>query len=501
MAVGLYTDESFVYRLVNAWANDTSANQARGLRYVGPFMRRLIEAMPRCCDRYSGPAVRVLKAGGRAPQVMRDAFADYEHQFAEGTVLHFRSFVSFARGSTAEEAFTDGSSIVLFCKAIEAFDVDRYSMMTLAHSRTEKEVLCLAPSAFRVSQPPTKTKWTVTVYTDMEGAPPCHPDFEDVSFCEVERIVGHLSDVFAIPHFEMFSSCYKKRILLARGTDASGSIAIVDCDKPTATQRILALASCAHALILNNPTGTHLKALRETNLQCQALALVNVNAPGREEQEALRDALTAASTVPFIAVNGDCSLEGCTLHNNVRSLSVTWCSNLTDANVKELTADCSQLQSLDFSGCENLTDATAMEIAHSHLQSLNLHGCSKLTDVYVMQTVSSCKQLQSIDFSNCQLTDATVVIIAGFCPHLQSLDVSSCNLHDACIMEVAVKCPKLQSLYVRACNQLTDACVVETVAKCPGLQSLDISECKRLTNASMIEIAAHCTQLVSLNAV
>ena len=87
MAVGLYTDESFVYYLVNAWANDTSANQARGLRHVGPFMWRLIESLLRCCDRYSGPAVRVLRAGAHAPQAMQEAFADYERRFATGRVL------------------------------------------------------------------------------------------------------------------------------------------------------------------------------------------------------------------------------------------------------------------------------------------------------------------------------------------------------------------------------------------------------------------------------
>ena len=37
VAVGLYTDESFVYWLMNAWANDTSGERARGLAHVGPL--------------------------------------------------------------------------------------------------------------------------------------------------------------------------------------------------------------------------------------------------------------------------------------------------------------------------------------------------------------------------------------------------------------------------------------------------------------------------------
>ena len=119
MAVGLYTDESFVYWYVNAWANDTSVDQARGLRYVGPFMRRLVEALPRCCARYSGSAMRVLRAGEGSPQVMRDAFDDFEHQFAEGTVLHFCGFASFARGNTADSAFARGALSFCFARPLK----------------------------------------------------------------------------------------------------------------------------------------------------------------------------------------------------------------------------------------------------------------------------------------------------------------------------------------------------------------------------------------------
>ena len=141
MAVGLYTDESFVYWLMNAWANDTSADREYGLRHVGPFMWRLAEALPRCCDRYNGEAVRVLKAG-----------------------LNFLSFASFARGSKTNNAFIQDPSVVLYCPNIEGFDVDRYSMMRLTGGRPENEVLCLPSRSFRVSQRPMQAQSIVTVY-------------------------------------------------------------------------------------------------------------------------------------------------------------------------------------------------------------------------------------------------------------------------------------------------------------------------------------------------
>ena len=176
MAVGLYTDESFVYWLMNAWANDTSAERERGLRYIGPFMRRLVEALPRCCARYSGPAVRVLKAGEGSWQSLSDAFVDYERQFVAGTVLHFCGFVRFARGSTLHDngGSVQSASIVMFCRDVEGFDVDTYSMVRLTRRHSEMEVLCLPRSAFRVSCPPSRAEWVVSVYTDMEAAPQDH---------------------------------------------------------------------------------------------------------------------------------------------------------------------------------------------------------------------------------------------------------------------------------------------------------------------------------------
>ena len=173
MAVGLYTDESFVYWLTSAWANDTSADKARGLRHVGPFMQRLTEALPRCCPRYIGPAVRVLRAGAHASQAMQNAFADYERQFAEGTLLRCCAFASLVRGSAAHLAFVCDSSIAFFCSAVEAFDVYQYSMVRLTRGHCEREVLCPRPLAFRVSQPPTKTQFVVSVYTEMQAAPVC----------------------------------------------------------------------------------------------------------------------------------------------------------------------------------------------------------------------------------------------------------------------------------------------------------------------------------------
>ena len=497
MAVGLYTDESFVYWLVNGWANDTSADQARGLRQVGPFVRRLIEALPRCCARYCGPAVRVLKAGQTSPQVMRDAFDDYERQFAEGTALHFCGFASFARGSKADDSFTRDFSIVLYCREVVAYDVDRYSMMRLARRRSEKEVLCLAPSAFRVSQPPTKTQRAVTVYTDMQATPE-HPCPENlVTLNVVEHNVQGLAECRPCPSAEY-----------DRGRLETGrSTAIINCCDPSAARRIQQALGLADALslALDHPTDAHLNLLRDAKRQYHALAFMNAAAC---TPSALGEALAAATTVRYIAITGHRALDGSTLipivagHPQLQSLNVAGCVKLTDASLMEIASKCAQLQSLNVAGCVKLTDSSLMEIAAkcSQLQSLNVCSCNQIMDASLMAIAAQCPKMQSLSLSGCdRLTDAGLMGIAK-CSQLQSLNVWNCiRLTDASLMAIAAQCPKLQSLNLSGCDRLTDASLSEIAAKCTQLQLLDVSLCWNVSHASMREIATRCTKIQSLN--
>ena len=57
-----------------------------------------------------------------------------------------------------------------FCSNVEARDVDPYSMVRLT-KKSEKEVVCIPVSAFRVSRPPTKTNVIVSVHTAHMQAP------------------------------------------------------------------------------------------------------------------------------------------------------------------------------------------------------------------------------------------------------------------------------------------------------------------------------------------
>lgn len=499
MAVGLYTDESFVYWLTNAWANDLSAEREHGLRHVGPFMWRLVEALPRCCARYTGEAVRVLKACSDSPQVMRDAFADYERQLAEGSVLNFRGFASFSRGSKANSGFIWGESIVLYCRAIDAFDVDRYSMVRLAGGHTEQEVLCLPSRSFRVSRSPTQAELIVTVHIDVQQG---HPTGL-MTTRELERLV--------IQHHECRHAYGEDNWSILRsmavGVGSCADAIIINCFISEAARELERAVCCTHIrhLVLIQPDDAHLTQLQTAAREFETIALVDAEACSAET---LRATLARPSATQCIAVTRSSNLDVQTLSGiasknvQLQSLILRGCKQLTDAAAREVAAKCPSLRSLNITGLRDLSDAGLIEAASKcpMLQSLNIGGCERITDACIKETAANCRQLQSLDVRNCALlSDASIEEIADKCEQLMSLNVRGCTkLTDASVRAISARCHWLKSLNISRCTQLTNACVKELAAHSSYLQSLNVSWCEQLSGGGVKEVAK-CSLLQSLN--
>ena len=418
---------------------------------------------------------------------------DYERQFAEGTELRFHSFVSFSRGSTANEAFIRGSSIVLFCKNVEAFDVAPYSMMRLTRRCDEGEVLCVTPSAFRVSQPPTKTQLTVTVYTEWQGIPHLLSQITDPAQFEVSWPSGRASDGpevktvsalvpvssdsgtsplckdTSLRDVEHIVECLTEDILrdasmrllrrqamlsfLENGMGASTTI--INCGDPAALQCIKKLGpALTRNLILNHPADEHLKALQGIH-QYEAVALVNAWAC---TENTARDVLAAARSTRYVAITAHRELLTIVVgHPQLHSLSVSRCTGLRDMNLRDIAAKCPQLCSLDISCCAKLTDISLKEIATKcpRLESLCVSGCEKLTDGGVKEIAAKCSQLHSLNVAGCKLlSDESVKEIAAKCPHLLSLNVSYCGVTDGCRRDG--DCTQLLAAAVIGCQLLQE---------------------------------------------
>jgi len=98
----------------------------------------------------------------------------------------------------------------------------------------------------------------------------------------------------------------------------------------------------------------------------------------------------------------------------------------------------------------------------SQLRSLSVAYCKQLTDAGVSTLVAACPQLSTLDLNNCTLlTQTTLEVIAAHCPRLQSLDLggqpgSGQRLAtDAGLLELAAACHGLRSLNIRYCSDVS----------------------------------------------
>jgi hypothetical protein len=93
LAIGAFTLESSIRKLLNAWVNMPNRN-VEDMKYVGPYLKFLLEALRRLPEsyHYQGFGARILDTN---IPVMREAWDNYKENFAEGKPVNFDSLCSF----------------------------------------------------------------------------------------------------------------------------------------------------------------------------------------------------------------------------------------------------------------------------------------------------------------------------------------------------------------------------------------------------------------------
>ncbi|XP_024315013.1 F-box protein SKP2A isoform X2 [Brachypodium distachyon] len=203
--------------------------------------------------------------------------------------------------------------------------------------------------------------------------------------------------------------------------------------------------------------------------------------------------------------------HGC-LH--LTRLNISGSSNFSDAALVYLTSQCRNLKCLNLCGCVRAASDRALQaIARNcdQLQSLNLGWCDNITDKGVTSLASGCPELRAVDLCGCVLiTDESVVALANGCPHLRSLGLYYCqNITDRAMYSLAANSrvrgkgmswdagrssrskddkDGLASLNISQCTALTPPAVqavcdsFPALHTCPERHSLIISGCLSLTS-------------------
>ena len=152
LIIGIYTKESAVYKLANAWGVHHDRTP-QDMHFVAPFYR-LLEGLRSLPPRlhYHGPVVRVVKVDG-VPS-LEAAYDDYQERFKVDAPVNFFAFGSWSTDIAALKKFMDkGVRIIVFqCPQI----ANGYRIQELSLVPSEKEVLVPCPSFFTVAEPPMK---------------------------------------------------------------------------------------------------------------------------------------------------------------------------------------------------------------------------------------------------------------------------------------------------------------------------------------------------------
>ena len=151
--------------------------------------------------------------------------------------------------------------------------------------------------------------------------------------------------------------------------------------------------------------------------------------------------LSHLSTLTFLSLSGcsnitDAGLKELGHLSSLTSLSLSRCLQITDEGLKELKYMYS-LASLDMSCCDQITDEGLKEFSHmSTLTSLNFQSCNKITDEGMKELLGQITSLAFLDLSHCQYITDEGLKELKYMSNLTSLNLERCEITDECLKDL-----------------------------------------------------------------
>lgn len=302
------------------------------------------------------------------------------------------------------------------------------SATNLLARQTDREVLDLRPSAAGVDDV-LMDELALQIRANVPGKDP--NVFSTVIMCGCENFtpIGMRSFVHAmgsrIRRLDFSSTALQLGVIkvLATGLEALDELDLSRCPSPPLTTegiRVLLLSSgCAS-----------LKVLRV----CYCSALID-------------DAIGA-----FVNLK------------KLRSLDVSYSTNLSDRGFQTLSKACQMLQFVNLEGLDRLSNnglRLLVRSCRSSLRVLSLRRCRLLTDD-ALATIGDreygARDLRSLNISGCDQLSATgILAMADGTPVLQALNAAGCiRMDERILVALASNCPLLQMLNIEGCVDITD---------------------------------------------
>ncbi|TFK25261.1 RNI-like protein [Coprinopsis marcescibilis] len=179
---------------------------------------------------------------------------------------------------------------------------------------------------------------------------------------------------------------------------------------------------------------------------------------------------------------GSGALEGTGLryHQNLRTLCISACPDISDDSIEEIVRHAPHLSILRLPQCILLTDISlaAISTLGSHLCDLDLRLMPFITDNGLTQIISQCTRLKSLELGHSpQITSSSIAKLACL-TDLQVLSLMEMtNVCDKAVYALADgrMANTLRELYLIRCRQPTAIAVHYLLDRCPRLVCLDVS--------------------------
>jgi len=178
---------------------------------------------------------------------------------------------------------------------------------------------------------------------------------------------------------------------------------------------------------------------------------------------------------------------------------------VTEVGLIALGRYCVDLKSFKCTGASRVEDVGVMELVKGpggggrrtkrlnspQLVTLSLRYCSKITNASLEAIGKRCPNLTSLDIGLCRnVTDRGIIALSTGCARLTHLDVLGLTrLTDAGVMKLATRCILLESFTLRNCHRVTDASVTTLSRCCPRLTKLDLQSLDRVSDVSAVAVA------------
>jgi F-box and leucine-rich repeat protein 2/20 len=168
----------------------------------------------------------------------------------------------------------------------------------------------------------------------------------------------------------------------------------------------------------------------------------------------------------------DIGLSSLTLSCPLKTVSITYCRDITDNGVLYIATNCSQLESLtllSFCG-PPVMGVNALGSCQS-LRSVTIH-CINATDVG-FAALADCTELRSLTIHGSYVTDEVLEAISNGCLNLENLSIVSSDLITDMGLSQFSKSPKLENVRISRCSQISDVSIAHLVRGCNNLQSIN----------------------------